>query len=921
MRFRILGSLEVCDSHGEPISLQAPKQRTLLLVLLLHANSPVGAGRLEAALWPDQPPRSAAGLVRTYVSGLRSALRLGDAPDLPRLAKEAGGYRLLLTTGDLDLRVFDDLSTQGRHALASGDAARAASLLSDALALWRGEPGADITLDGDSAAILAGLAVRRMTAEEAWIDAQLLLGSGTDLIGRLRTMVAKQPLQERACGQLMLALYRAGRKAEALEEFHALHRRMADELRRGPSALTRDLHQRILTDDPALTPAHGPAVIPRQLPGDIQDFTGRDAALLAMKGLLSGKDANASVVIAITGMAGGGKTALAVHFAHLAADRFPDGQLFADLRGHAESDPKAPAEVLRGFLRALDVRKIPGDAGEAAALYRSLLAKRRMIVLLDNAADATQVRPLLPASPGCLVLITSRGRLPGLLVSDSPTPVTVGPLSESESATLLQKILGASRVDADPEAVAAIVGSCAGLPLALRIAAERAAHRPTLALAKLASELAAEQRRLDALSIGEDGDASVRSVFSWSYERLPPDAASMLRLLGVHPGPDISIPAAAALAGSTLDDAASKLGVLADAHMLREAAVDRYQFHDLLRTYAAERATVDEPLAKRTAALRRVLTWYLHTADAADRVLVPMRSHVPLDGTSAEPLGFASYNDALAWCDAEYANLMAAVPAAAELGEDAIAWKLPVALACYLQIVQAWADWVTAGQIAVRAAQRAGDLRGEAWLLNQLSFPYMGLERFDDALDSLQRSLRIRKEIGDRRAEGSTLNNIGAVYGDVGRVDDSIRYFRSALDLAVETGHERSESIAQLNLGEAYQKLAQHDKAASCLQQALRIARENNDAMVEGTALSDLSETFRTLGQAAATVDHLRQALDAWQRAGDRRNEAETQFKLGDLLSGVGEARLAHEHWRAAQALFEEFGDPRGRELRRRLEI
>jgi tetratricopeptide (TPR) repeat protein len=389
----------------------------------------------------------------------------------------------------------------------------------------------------------------------------------------------------------------------------------------------------------------------------------------------------------------------------------------------------------------------------------------------------------------------------------------------------------------------------------------------------------------------------------------------------VHPGPDISIPAAAALAASTSDDASRQLGVLADAHMLRETAVDRYQFHDLLRTYAAERATEDEPLAKRTAALRRVLTWYLHAADAADRVLVPMRSHVPLDGMPADRPDFASYNDALAWCDAEYANLMAAVHAAAELGEDAVAWKLPVALASYLEIGQAWADWVTAGRTAVSAAQRAGDLRGEAWLLSQLSFPQVGLGRFDDALDSLQRSLRIREEIGDRRGQGSTLNNIGAVYGDLERFEDSIPYVRRALDLAVETGDQRSESIAQLNLGEIHQKLAQHDKAAPCFQQALRIAREIKDARIEGTALSYLGETFRALGRTAQTLDHLRQALDAWQRAGDRRNEAQTQFKLGDLLSGIGEAKLAHKHWRAAQALFEEFGDPRGRELRRRLEI
>jgi DNA-binding SARP family transcriptional activator/tetratricopeptide (TPR) repeat protein len=920
MRFRILGSLEVCDSRGETISLRAPKQRTLLLVLLLHANGPVSVSRLEAALWPDRSPPSAVRVVRTYVSGLRSALDLADAGQLPRLVKEPGGYRLLLASDDLDLGLFDDLSARGRRALDHGDPAQAARLLSDALALWRGQPGGDVTVDGDSDAILAGLAERRLMAEEAWTDAQLLLGSGTDLVGRLRALVAEQPLQERARSQLMLALYRAGRKVEALEEFLALRRRMADELGIEPSAPTRDLHQQILADDSALAPARDPTVVPRQLLGDIRDFTGRDAALSAMQDLLPGKDAAAPVIIAITGMAGAGKTALAVHFAHLAADRFPDGQLFVDLRGHADTGPKPSAEALRGFLRALDVREIPGDVDEAAALYRSLLSRKRMIVLLDNAADAYQARPLLPGSPGCLVLITSRSRLPGLLARNSAMPVLVGSLTASEGATLLRKILGAVRVQTDPGAIAAIVDHCARLPLALRIAAERAVHRPQLALAALASELAAEQRRLDVLTVTDEGDANVRSVFSWSYRRLAPDAARMLRLLGLHPGPDIGIPAAAALAGSTSKDAARQLGVLADVHMLGEMTPSRYRFHDLLRTYAAERAAVEEPRAERTAALRRVLTWYLHTADAADRLLVPTRRHAPLDQTAAKPLEFASYDDALAWCDAEYANLMVAVQAAAEADEDDIAWKLPGALSSYLAICQPWDDWVTAGRTAVKAARRAGDLRGEAWLLTQLSEPYIRLGRLDEAMDCLQRALHIRVETGDRRAEGSTLNNIGAVYFALGRFEDSIRYFRDALGLAVETGGKRGESIALLNLGEIHQKLAQHDKAAFCHQQALRIAREIDDLRVEGTALANLSETFLALGRPAAGRDHLRQALAAWQRSGDRKHEAETHGKLGDLLSGMGEAPAAHGHWRAAQAIFEELGDPRARELRSRLE-
>jgi DNA-binding SARP family transcriptional activator/Tfp pilus assembly protein PilF len=918
MRFRILGPLEVCGSDGEMVSLRAPKQRTLLLVLLLHANTAVSVGRLEAALWPDQPPPSAAGVIRTYTSALRAALGLGGTGQLPGLAKEPGGYRLALAPGDLDLDVFDDLSVQGRDALARGDTTRAARLLAEALALWRGEPGADVTLDRDNAAILADVAERRVAAEEGWADAQLLLGGGSDLIARLRMLVAEQPLRERARAQLMQALYRAGRKAEALAEFRALRSRMTSELGIEPSALTRDLHQQILVDEPAPAPAQEPEMIPRQLPADVRDFTGRDATLAAMEALLPGKDATAPVVIAVTGMAGAGKTALAVHFAHLAADGFSGGQLFVDLRGHAEAEPKSPTEALRGILFALGVREVPGDTDEAAALYRSLLAGKRMIVVLDNAADAGQIRPLLPGTAGCLVLITSRSRLPGLVARDGARPVVAGPLSDAEGAALLQKILGAARVKSDPDAAAAIVQRCARLPLALRIAAERAAHRPQLALAALAGELAAEQRRLDTLTIAEDADTSVRPVFSWSYRKLAPDAARMFRLLGLHQGPDISMPAAAALAGCTAADTARLLGALADAHLLSEAAGGRYRFHDLLRAYAAECAAADEPPASRTAALHRVLTWYLHTADAADRLLAPMRAHVPLDQTVVKPLELADYDGALAWCDAEYPNLMAAVQTAAEAGEDAIAWKLAVALTCYLEICRPWADWVTTAQTALTAAQRAGDPQGEAWLLNQLGHPYAVLGRFDEALDCLQRALHIRRETGDLRAEGSTLNNIGMIYGELGRFEDSIRYFRDALDLAVETGDQRIESIALLNLGETHQNLAQHDEAATFYQRALRIARDNDDPMVQGIALTSLGETFCALRQPAAGRDHLKAAITAWQRVGDRKNEAETQVKLGDLLSGTGEDQAAYEHWRAARVIFEELGDPQAHELRRR---
>jgi DNA-binding SARP family transcriptional activator len=607
VRFLVLGPLEVRGAAGESLALRAPKLRSLLTALLLRPNQRVSGNRLAMALWGDQPPPSAPGVLRTYVTGLRKSLQLGGMDQLPRLTTEPGGYRIAMSPSDLDLAVFDDLLTQGQRALATGNTAYAARLLSSALALWRGMPGEDVELDGDSAAILVGLSERRLTAEEAWADAALALGNHSDLIGRLRVLVAEQPLRERLYGQLMLALYRVGRKAEALHEFRALRHRMIQELGIEPSAPLRNLQREILAEE-VMPSAAPPVMVPRQLPSDIGDFTGRGTQLRRVAAMLpSGTDRRPSVVVVITGMAGVGKTSLAVHFAHQVTDRFPDGQLCLDLHGYADIEPMPTIEALRRQLRALGAKDMPSDTDEAAAMYRTLLAGKRMLILLDNAETAGQIRPLLPGMPGCMVLVTSRSRLPGLLARNSAIPVTIGPLAESEGMDLLRKILGVRRLAAEPAAAAAIVARCAGLPLALRIAAEHAAYRPWLTLAELATELAAEQARLDVLTFDADSDTTVRSVFSWSYRALSPAAARVFRLLGLHPGPVVTAQSAAALIGGTVNEAARALDVLAGAHLLDEAAPGRYRSHSLLRAYAIERATAEETPKERAAAIRRVL--------------------------------------------------------------------------------------------------------------------------------------------------------------------------------------------------------------------------------------------------------------------------------------------------------------------------
>jgi DNA-binding SARP family transcriptional activator len=596
MRFRVLGPLEVSVSDGTPVSVSAPKHRVLLSILLLHANHRVSADRLATAVWPGGPPRSAGGLLRTYVCGLRHSLRLGEPGVLPRLVTRPGGYELTVATEDLDLSLFEDLSARGLSALDHGNPAQAAPLLRAALGLWRGEPAEGACLDADTETVAASLREQRLAVEEAWARAQFALGDDRELVLRLAELAAAHPFREHLHSQLMLALYRAGRQAEALSVFTGLRRRLVAELGSEPSQPVRDLHERILRGDPGLAgPARswleglGQPVAPRQLPPGTADFTGRRENL----GRLAGAARAGVPAVAICGPAGAGKTALAVHWAHQIADRFPDGQLFVDLQGYSPGSPVATAEALRRFLSALGTApdRIPPDQEEASALFRSLVAGKRVMVLLDNAGSAGQVRPLLPGAAGCLAVITSRSRLPGLLARSGGTTVGVGPLAASEAVSLLRALLGDARVDAEPAAAAAIAARCAYLPLAVRIAAERAAHRPQMPLARLAAELAAEHDRLDALTAGEDPGTAVRSVLSWSYRGLPPAAARLFRLLGLHPGPDISVPAAAALAGTSTTDAARLLETLADIHLLEETAPGRYHLHDLLRAYAAERAT------------------------------------------------------------------------------------------------------------------------------------------------------------------------------------------------------------------------------------------------------------------------------------------------------------------------------------------
>ena len=929
MRFRILGPVEAQADGGELVVLP-PKPRALLAVLLVHAGRPVSRDQLTAALWPEGAPPSALRVIRTYVSALRRSLRLPQPAGLPRLVSVGDAYRLEVAPGEVDMLVFEDLAGRGRRALDDGDATTAARLLDQALVLWRGPPASDVTVDGDTGAVLAGLAERWLLAEEDRADAELILGRDAALISRLRLLVAAHPLRERPWGQLMTALYRTGQRAAALACYRQLREHLVAELGVEPGLELAGLHQQILAGDSL--PARRSAamvpqaqVMPRQLPPDVSCFTGRDAELGRLDAVLgtSGARMPATVVItAINGTPGVGKTALAVHWAHRIASRFPDGQLYASLRGHAAAGPADPLAVLARFLRALGVaaQSIPGDLDEAAAMYRSLLQGRRILILLDNAASSGQVRPLLPGARDCAVIVTSRSRLPGLGARDGAAQITLAPFLPDEAATLLRQLLGARRADAEPPAVAAIAAECAFLPLALRIAAERAIARPRQTLAALAAQLTAARDRLDVLTADDDPATTVRTVFSWSYHALPAGTARMFRLLGVHPGPDIAIPAAAALAATGTAEARQLLEALAAAHLLEEAAAGRYRFHDLLRAYAAERAAIDDSPADREASLRRVLTWYLHTADAAGQLLDPGRRHVPFDPPppGCQPLILADYEQALAWCDAERASLLACVRSAAQMGHDRIAWQLPVALFNYLDLRKPRAESIACARIALRAARRCGDRFGEAWVLDYLGCSYSGLW-FSDAVDCWQQSLLIRRDIGDRLGEAAVLNNIGAAYLALDRCHDGLSCFRQALAIARDIHNPHGEMIALINMGEAYLKLGRSGDAIPVLQQALDLARAADHPMFEGIALHTLGESYRAAGEHGTSADCFRRALTVRRHTGDRHGQAQTLSAIGDLQRDLREADAANASWQQALDLYKELGDPQAGELGARL--
>ena len=732
-RFGLLGPLRVW--RGEiAVDLGPLQQRVVLAVLALQAGRPVSRQHMIDAVWGETPPRNAVNLVQRHVSGLRRALepdRLGHVPS-GMLAWTDAGYLLTLPAGALDLDIYERELGRARAARTAGHLGEAAEALRSALRLWRG-PVCDGLYSPFLDAQRDRLAESRISVVEERIELELAVDGHADPIAELRGLVAEHPLRERLRGLLMLALYRADRQADALAAFRDARRHLREELGVEPGVPLQLLHQQILAADPKLSATAAAEIttsasamtgpqrpLPAQLPHRIPDFTGRDAELNRLDALVArdrGDTGTSVVITAITGTAGVGKTSLAVHWAHRVSERFPDGQLYVNLRGF---DPTGaamkPAEAIRGFLDAFGVtpQQIPASLEAQAALYRSLLSGQRVLVLLDNAADEEQVRPLVPGSPGCLVIVTSRNELPGLIVTEGAQPVVVDLLSPDEARQLLSRRIGESRVLAETQAADNIIALCARLPLALMLVAARAATHPGFRLAALAAELREAGGSLDAFD-GEDQATNLRAVFSWSYQRLSVSGRGLFRLLGLHFGPDVAIPAVASLAGMPKEQVRPALAELARAHLVTERIPGRFTFHDLLRAYATEVAYTYDPDDYRYAARYRILDHYLHTAYRADELLNQHRDRLfTLADVSpgVTPESPADQKQALAWFESEHAVLLEALRHAT--GFDTHIWQLAWALAPFFEYQGHWRDWRESQSIALDASRRLSDKLAQA---------------------------------------------------------------------------------------------------------------------------------------------------------------------------------------------------------------
>ncbi|MFD5336852.1 AfsR/SARP family transcriptional regulator [Streptomyces hawaiiensis] len=969
LRFSVLGPVRAWRGD-EPVATGSPQQRALLAALLLREGRTATAAELIDALWGEEPPSQALAAVRTYASRLRKVLDPGGegrrsggigAAGPAALVSESGGYAVRgLAEGALDLTVAQDLATEAEKARSAGDLCHARATLRRALALWDGE-----TLAGLPGPYAEAQRVRleewRLQLLESCLDMDLEQGCHAEAVSELTALTAAHPLRERLRELLMLALYRSGRQAEALAVYADTRRLLADELGVDPRPGLSELQQRILQADPGLaepsSPAPEPAsapVRPAQLPATVPDFTGRSAFVRELGDILASAEGRVMAVSALAGIGGVGKTTLAVHVAHQARAAFPDGQLYVDLQG-AGARAAEPEAVLGSFLRALGTADsaIPDSLEERAALYRSVLAGRRALVLLDNARDAAQVRPLLPGTDGCAALVTSRMRMVDLAGAHL---IDLDVMSPDEALALFTTIVGEERVASERKAALDVVAACGFLPLAIRIAASRLAARRTWTVSVLAAKLADERRRLDEL---QAGDLAVKATFELGYGQLEPAQARAFRLLGLADGPDISLAAAAAVLDLPVEDTEDLLESLVDTSLLESAAPGRYRFHDLVRLYARACAERDElPPGERWSALSRLLDFYLASAAGVYAIERPGDRLVDhLEPTSYPGLRFDNRHAAQDWLYAEAMCLLACVRqsagqpetlpraidllwAAHDLSEsgansreyEATAEAL-LGAARVRGIGRAEARALTTVVIvhhmsgrfeqadqkaeqAILLAQESDDLLPVCWARNARGIIALYQNRHTDGEEHLSRAIEHFRALGDRPGEAAALCNLSRIHLATGRTQSAVALAQEGIDIYDVMGNSMRGANARYALGLALTQSGELGNAADRLQEALEVFRDSRQRLWEGMSLFRLAEVDLAARRAARAAANAEMALTVLRGIGGEWRRGNVLTVLGRALRGIGQTGRAQVCWQEAAGIYEELGSPEAAEVR-----
>jgi DNA-binding SARP family transcriptional activator/tetratricopeptide (TPR) repeat protein len=910
IRIALLG--EVTAQVGvRPVDLGAPRQRCVLAALAVDAGQLVPADRLVGRVWGADTPRRGRATLHSHISRLRGAFA-----GALTIALRSDGYALEIDQEEpaVDLLRFRALRAQAEGA---GDDARTVALLTEAVALWRGAPLTGLSGDWVEAE-RARWQQELWAAEQDLVDARLRTGQGEELVARLLARAARHPLDERVAGQYMLALHRAGRSADALDHFRQLRVRLIEELGTDPRGELQELHRRILAADPGLSVAPGPGVTvatvpPRQLPAAPAPFVGRQDELDRLDAVLAsgGPTDEVALISAISGAGGIGKTWLALRWAHRNLDRFPDGQLFVDLHGFspAGQQPARPVDVLGGFLEALGVGRDqqPADVERRAGLYRTLVADRRLLVVLDNAATTEQVTALLPGGRRCTVLVTGRTLLRGLLARHGARPVPLDVLTDAEARTLLAAALGPGRTTTAAPVLAELAELCGGLPLALALIAARAAADPRLPLGDVVAEL--RDLGLEVLDSEDPTDptASLPTVLSWSLRHLTEQQRTAFALLSIAPGPDIGLSAAACLTGLAEREAQATVRALADASLLDRTPGRRYRMHDLVRAYATTVAA-DLPAEVREGALRRVLDFYALTVHTADRLLNPHRDPVPLDlpDAPAHPLPDAAA--ALAWCDAEHACLLAAQHTAAGHHWHATVWLLAWGLHTFHYRRGHRHDHLAVWQAAADAAEH---LPGPDLVIvthQALGLTHGHLDHHEDALRHLHHALTFAEGHDAAGHQAHTHRLLARAWTQQGDDRKALEHARCALDLYRGLDQPVGEADALNSVGWRAARLGDYETARDHCQAALALHRRLHDPTGEAATEDSLGYIEHHSGHHERAIAHFQRAITMLRDLGNTYETPGVLESSGHPHLALGDVDQARTIWREALRLFREQG-------------